>query len=703
MQPATDERGAGRGHRSALERDVSHARAHRARRCSRCRRAPASNWRSRSTSPASGAPLRVAVQREPGSRPLLSEDLALLRSLAGVFGFMLENVRLQQRRQEQDQVAQELRLQTSRSELKALRAQINPHFLFNALNAIASLIHTDPARADAAVEQLAEVFRYTLRRSEQEWAPLDQELAFARPISTSSRHASARGCRSRSTPTAARAARRCRRCCCRRWSRTPSSTASRRCAAPAASRSRARVEDDDARARGDATPARASTRRRSRSRAPSGESFGLRSVRDRLRGHFGERAALELLRDERAGSRSRAFDCRSSTDMPLVQEPPRRNRRDPRASRRRRAAGAGTAAAAARRSRRRAGRRRGRRRRSRRATAIADDASRRRVPRHRDAGRSRHRAGRVAARAAALRRVCDRLRSLRARRVRGRRHRLPAEADHARAARRHARARARAAVAAQRSRARAGRGLRGTGAAAAAHAAADRRLRLRRRRPLPARGVGGDFYRRAAARPRTLRPRARRRLRQGHAGRAGGVEPAGAARNDGAPRRRAPRPTWSRDVNRALCATIESARFATLAYVELDPRRPRGPDRQRRPPAADRRSTRERTRAAGALHRARARHASRGARSTCTRSTLARRRGARGLQRRRDRSASTRTARSSARRTWSQAIDASSRSSAPATSAAPSLRRSRAHHRGGAPGRRRRRARVAASIKRAPA
>jgi len=97
-----------------------------------------------------------------------------------VFGFMLENIRLQRRRQEKDQLAQELRLQSSKSELKALRAQINPHFLFNALNAIASLIHTDPARADEVVEQLAEVFRYTLRRSDSEWAPLDQELTFAR-------------------------------------------------------------------------------------------------------------------------------------------------------------------------------------------------------------------------------------------------------------------------------------------------------------------------------------------------------------------------------------------------------------------------------------------------------------------------------------------------------------------------------------------
>jgi signal transduction histidine kinase len=132
------------------------------------------------TTAVTASPVRAGVSPEPGARPLLSEDLTLLRSLLGVFGFMLENVRLQHKRQEQEQVAQALRLQSSRSELKALRAQINPHFLFNALNAIASLIHTDPGRADAAVEQLAEVFRYTLRRSEQEWAPLDQELAFAR-------------------------------------------------------------------------------------------------------------------------------------------------------------------------------------------------------------------------------------------------------------------------------------------------------------------------------------------------------------------------------------------------------------------------------------------------------------------------------------------------------------------------------------------
>jgi len=105
--------------------------------------------------------------------PYFSDDLALLGSLADVLASVLETLRLQQRKQE-------LTLHASRSELKALRAQINPHFLFNALNAIAGLIHKNPSAADRTVEQLAEVFRYALRGAESEWAVLDDELDFVR-------------------------------------------------------------------------------------------------------------------------------------------------------------------------------------------------------------------------------------------------------------------------------------------------------------------------------------------------------------------------------------------------------------------------------------------------------------------------------------------------------------------------------------------
>jgi signal transduction histidine kinase len=240
----------------------------------------------------------LAVVHEPGTRPMLSEDLALARSLGSVFGYMLDNVRLQRRRREQEQLAQELRLQSSRSELKALRAQINPHFLFNALNAIASLIHTDPARADAAVEQLAEVFRYTLRRSEHEWAPLDQELALARAYLDVEQ---ARfGKRLEYAIHAGDGLSRVH---------VPSmllQTLVENAVKHGISRLRTpgRIDVRAARANGRVTLEVRDTGpgldNDARTGAGSGESFGLRSVRERLHGHFGERASLDLRREQGA-------------------------------------------------------------------------------------------------------------------------------------------------------------------------------------------------------------------------------------------------------------------------------------------------------------------------------------------------------------------------------------------------------------------
>jgi anti-sigma regulatory factor (Ser/Thr protein kinase) len=123
---------------------------------------------------------RFVMGPRASDAPYFSQDLALLTSLADVFSHVLENLHLQERKLEQEQRAQELSLHASRSEMKALRAQINPHFLFNALNSIAGLIHRDPAVADRTIEQLADVFRYALRGAESEWAVLDDELDFVR-------------------------------------------------------------------------------------------------------------------------------------------------------------------------------------------------------------------------------------------------------------------------------------------------------------------------------------------------------------------------------------------------------------------------------------------------------------------------------------------------------------------------------------------
>jgi len=71
------------------------------------------------------------------------------------------------------QLAQALHL----AELRLLKAQLNPHFLFNALNTVRALIAEDPTRAQEAVTQLARTLRYTLNSGQDELVSLERELA----------------------------------------------------------------------------------------------------------------------------------------------------------------------------------------------------------------------------------------------------------------------------------------------------------------------------------------------------------------------------------------------------------------------------------------------------------------------------------------------------------------------------------------------
>jgi LytS/YehU family sensor histidine kinase len=62
------------------------------------------------------------------------------------------------------------------AELRALKSQLNPHFLFNALNTVRALIAEDPKRAQEAVTRLASTLRYTLSAAKAECVPLEREL-----------------------------------------------------------------------------------------------------------------------------------------------------------------------------------------------------------------------------------------------------------------------------------------------------------------------------------------------------------------------------------------------------------------------------------------------------------------------------------------------------------------------------------------------
>ncbi len=67
----------------------------------------------------------------------------------------------------------------SEARVQALQARIRPHFLFNSLNTIASLIPEDPENAEAATEDLADIFRGSMRRADR-LISLEEELQLAR-------------------------------------------------------------------------------------------------------------------------------------------------------------------------------------------------------------------------------------------------------------------------------------------------------------------------------------------------------------------------------------------------------------------------------------------------------------------------------------------------------------------------------------------
>jgi LytS/YehU family sensor histidine kinase len=75
---------------------------------------------------------------------------------------------------------EKLRTLAARSRLDALISQINPHFLFNALNTVSALIDENPGEAQRLTLKLSNIFRQTLQASEREIISLQEELNFIR-------------------------------------------------------------------------------------------------------------------------------------------------------------------------------------------------------------------------------------------------------------------------------------------------------------------------------------------------------------------------------------------------------------------------------------------------------------------------------------------------------------------------------------------
>ncbi|MGO4918734.1 sensor histidine kinase [Maribacter spongiicola] len=117
-----------------------------------------------------GPPLES--NRRPPSRFFIN---LLLIAIAYVIGTLVEIFLLAQRKEEEIVINKNEALQT---ELKLLKSQINPHFLFNALNNIYALSAIDSGRTQKSISYLSDMLRYVLYECEQEIVPLYKEIDY---------------------------------------------------------------------------------------------------------------------------------------------------------------------------------------------------------------------------------------------------------------------------------------------------------------------------------------------------------------------------------------------------------------------------------------------------------------------------------------------------------------------------------------------
>lgn len=121
--------------------------------------------------------------RELGQIVALGAINGVVALIVGVVVYAYEGLRhrLAQSLREVEEVRlveARLKEQAARAELAALQAQINPHFFFNTLNTITSLLEDDPPAAERVVQTLADLFRYTMRATQAESVRLEDELGF---------------------------------------------------------------------------------------------------------------------------------------------------------------------------------------------------------------------------------------------------------------------------------------------------------------------------------------------------------------------------------------------------------------------------------------------------------------------------------------------------------------------------------------------
>jgi two-component system LytT family sensor kinase len=120
----------------------------------------------------------LLIGKRHGGQNYQSEDLLFLEQVTGQLAGMLQNFERRAEQERQSRREERLRELAAEAELKALKAQINPHFLFNALNSLAELTRENSEATEKGIVDLSQVFRYALTATKRDRVELGEELDF---------------------------------------------------------------------------------------------------------------------------------------------------------------------------------------------------------------------------------------------------------------------------------------------------------------------------------------------------------------------------------------------------------------------------------------------------------------------------------------------------------------------------------------------
>jgi two-component system LytT family sensor kinase len=93
-----------------------------------------------------------------------------------IFFYYAQKERMDARLKQKDLDVLRLNQMKTQAQLATLQSKINPHFLYNSLNAIASLIHEDPDKAESMTLKLSKLFRYSINQTQDDLVPLQEEM-----------------------------------------------------------------------------------------------------------------------------------------------------------------------------------------------------------------------------------------------------------------------------------------------------------------------------------------------------------------------------------------------------------------------------------------------------------------------------------------------------------------------------------------------